>query len=144
MSAAAVRTVSRLSVPANRMVFVQARNWSRSVAGIPRSSQITVIGKGNANAESRSTGPVWVGIAAISSSAICSIRGTNAATDRGVNAFATRRRSRVWSGGSVLSMCSAMSEPMACTPGWVVSMIRLIWCTSLRIVGSASTCLATV
>jgi len=51
-------------------------------------AEITVIGRGNANVESRSTGPV-VGIAAISSSAICSIRGTSAVTERGVKAFAT-------------------------------------------------------
>ena len=46
--------------------------------------------------------------AAISSSrpaAISSARGRSAAR-RGVNTFCTRRRSRVWSGGSAWSMCA--------------------------------------
>lgn len=61
---------------------------------------MTVIGSGNANSASRSTGP-WVGIPARRSSAIWAIRGCKAVTDRGVKACATSRRKRVWSGVGV-------------------------------------------
>ena len=105
---------------------------------------MTVIGSGNANSASRSTGP-WVGIPARRSSAIWAIRGSRAVTDRGVKACATSRRKRVWSGGSVLSMWDVMSErsaPGRFSPGWAVATIRRKWWTSLRIVGSPSTCFA--
>ncbi len=57
-------------------------------------------------------------------------RGSNRATVRGVNAFDTRRRSRVWSGGSMLSRCVIRSASRS--PGMpVLPLARAspAWCT---------------
>lgn len=104
----AVRTSSSVGSSASTTAD-QARKSSRSSKGTPSSSQITVIGRGNANASIRSTGSPSAPRAAMassSSSVIASIRGRSASTRREVNALLTSLRSRVWSGGSELSMCA--------------------------------------
>ena len=87
----------------------QTWNLSWSAAGTPSSSQITVIGSGNAKASMRSTDSSppakRPSIASSSDAVISSIRGRSPAIRRAVNALTTRRRSRVWSGGSRLSRC---------------------------------------
>jgi hypothetical protein len=73
----------------------QARNLSRSEAGMPSSSLITVTGSGNANDSSKST--VSSSRAARSSSSeavISAMRGRRSATRRAVNALVTSRRTR--------------------------------------------------
>ncbi len=65
-----------------------------------------MIGSGNANAGSRSTGS-RVGHSSSRSWTISSIRGRSASTRRGVNAELTSRRSRVCFGASELSMLSS-------------------------------------
>ena len=80
-----------------------SRKRSRSAAGMPRSSAITVIGSGNANSPTRSISRAVL-TASSSSSAIAWIRGRSCSTIRGVNAFVTRRRSRRWSSPSLFSM----------------------------------------
>ncbi len=66
---------------------------SRSATGMPTSSQITVIGSGNANEASKSTSR-WVDISSSSSAVIAAIRGLSCSTRRGVKALFTSLRSR--------------------------------------------------
>ena len=73
-------------------------NRSRSSNGTPSISPITSTGRGFASAAITSAVPS--SSARVSKSAvICSIRGVSCSTIRGVKAFDTSRRSRVWSGG---------------------------------------------
>jgi hypothetical protein len=72
----------------------QAWNRSWSAAGMPSSSQMTVIGSGNANA-SISSASSRASKAVSSPAVIASMRGRSAATRRGVNTLTTSRRSRV-------------------------------------------------
>jgi hypothetical protein len=81
----------------------QCRNLSRSANGTPSSSQITVIGIGNASAWLRSTTGPCSSIASISSSVICWMRGCRLRTRRAVNWPATSDRSLVCSGGSMVN-----------------------------------------
>ncbi len=80
-----------------------SRNLSRSAAGTPSSSAITVIGSGKANVETSSISPSAT-TGSRSVSAISWIRGRRRSIIRGVNAFDTSRRSRRWSSPSRLSM----------------------------------------
>ncbi len=67
--------------------------------GTPIICEITANGSGKASASTRSTDPASAIRSSISSTRR-SISGCSAATERGVNAFDTSLRSRVWSGGS--------------------------------------------
>src|ERR671932_1819051 len=91
------------------IVFDQRRNDVRSASGTPSSSQMTPIGRGKAKASSRSASAGPAAIRSASRPAIASIRGRRAAMARTVKARLTSLRSRVWSGGSVLSMCRLSS-----------------------------------
>jgi len=66
---------------------------------------MTVTGNGSATSWMRSNSPCS-SAASSSPSTIASIRGRRSATVRGVNALDTRRRRRVWSGGSRSSIPS--------------------------------------
>ena len=77
------------------------RSWS--AGGVPSISAITANGSGKASASTRSTRP-WRSAASSMSSTSPVTRGCSAWMARGVNAFDTSRRSRVWSGGSRSSM----------------------------------------
>ena len=90
-------------------MFDQRRNDVRSASGTPSSSQITPIGSGKAKASSRSTSAGPAAIRSASRPAIASMRGRRAAMARTVKARLTSLRSRVWSGGSVLSRCRLSS-----------------------------------
>ena len=90
----------RTTVPLSCLI----RSWS--AGGVPSISAITANGSGKARASTRSTralGP-WRSAASSISSTSPVMRGRSASTARGVNAFDTSRRSRVWSGGSRSSM----------------------------------------
>ena len=82
--------------------FDQDRNRSRSLAGTPSISAITMTGSGYATASMRSKP------AGSTSSRRVFMRprmwGSRALTARRVNALLTRARNRVWSGGSRNSM----------------------------------------
>jgi hypothetical protein len=91
-------------------VLDQIRNESRSATGIPSSSQITWMGSGNANASTRSTS-VRPAISSSSSAVMVAMRGSSRSTRRAVNPAETRRRNRVWSGGSALSMWCPIGLP---------------------------------
>ena len=80
-----------------------SRNWSRSAIGTPSSSAITVIGSGNANVETSSISPSAT-TGSRRPSAISWMRGRRCSIIRGVKAFETRRRSRLWSAPSRSSM----------------------------------------
>ena len=75
------------------MVADQARNWSRSATGMPSSSQITVIGSGNANEANRSTSR-RVDISSSRAAVMAVIRGRSSSTRRAVKALLTSLRSR--------------------------------------------------
>lgn len=82
-------------------------------------------------------------------------RGVNSATLRGVNAFDTRRRSRVWSGGSMFSRCVISSAlrspgipvlPLACAgSAWCAGFLLSRWsarawrASAYRVTNQAST-----
>jgi hypothetical protein len=70
---------------------------------MPSISAITVTGKGSAISGSRSTTPAPP-TRSTSSSQIRWTRGRSESTNRGVNAFDTNDRTRVWSGGSMSRM----------------------------------------
>lgn len=87
-------------------------------------------------------------------------RGANSAMRRGVNAFDTRRRSRVWSGGSMFSRCVISSalrspgmpvRPLACAgPAWCAGFLesrvsaRACLASAYRVTSQASTPLGRV
>ena len=86
------------------------------------------MGSGKANSWIRSAEPRCAK-PSINRSVSCCTRGSNSATRRGVNAFDTRRRSRVWSGGSMFSRWVIRS---ACrSPGMPTRPVRCacsLWC----------------
>ena len=86
---------------------------ARSAWGTPRSSQMTVNGNGNANDATRSTGPSgpWAAMPSSRSSTMACTCWRRRSMRRVENAAATRRRKRVWSGGSTTSMCRANAGP---------------------------------
>jgi hypothetical protein len=104
---AAVRSAAAPSE--DRSVFDHVRNVRRSASGTPSRSQITLMGRGKAKASSRSTSAGPAAIRSASPAAISSMRGRMPAMARMVNARLTSLRSRVWSGGSELSMCRPSS-----------------------------------
>ena len=87
-------------------------------------------------------------------------RGANSATRRGVNAFDTSRRSRVWSGGSMFSRCVISSAlrspgmpvlPLACAgSSWCAGFLQSRWsaracrASAYRVTSHASTPLGSV
>ena len=76
------------------------------------------MGSGKANASSRSTSSGPAAIRSASPVAIASTRGRRPAIARTVKARPTSLRSRVWSGGSELSMCRLSSwANTACASG---------------------------
>ncbi|CAM5731713.1 hypothetical protein STENM223S_05981 [Streptomyces tendae] len=81
----------------------QGRRGARSDSGMPSISAITATGSGSATSLSRSPPPASTS-AETRSSASPRTYGRSRSTVRGVNAFDTRRRMRVWSGGSRSSM----------------------------------------
>ena len=83
------------------MSLVVSWKKSRSSDGTPSSSVITWEGSGSASASTRSTGGVRPAIASMSSSTIRWIAGRSASIRLRVNSGTSRRRSRVWSGGSI-------------------------------------------
>ena len=86
---------------------------ARSGSGTPSSSQMTVNGSGNAKRETRSTrlSAPSAAMPSSRSSTIVWIRGRSPSMRRGEKALETSRRSRVWSGGSTVSMCRANAGP---------------------------------
>ncbi len=126
------------------IVFDQSRNASRSSMGTASSSQITVMGSGKANASSSSTSSlpaIW----SSSSAVISSILGRSCSIRRAVNALVTSLRSRVWSGGSLLSMCAlSTSANSPRSAGLVTCLSNTAWNArpSLLTLGSASAALA--
>ncbi len=130
-------------------VVNQLPRRSRSGSGTPSSSLITVNGSGKAKPLTRST---TVSPRALRSSSnrstIAWTRGRRSAIRGRLNAAEASRRSRVWSGGSTLSMCRAKAGPgrpsattapsrasaacrsarrRRCTPLRPVSRTRTIW-----------------
>ncbi len=97
----------------------QTRKSSRWSIGTSSSSQITVMGSGNASASSRSTSDLPT-ISSRSWSVISWMRGRRASIRRAVNALLTSLRSRLCAGGSLLSMCDAndWSNSRRGAPGW--------------------------
>ena len=89
------------------------RGRRRSGSGTPSSSQMTVNGSGNAKRETRSTrlSAPSAAMSSSRSSTIVWIRGRSPSMRRGEKALETSRRSRVWSGGSTVSMCRANAGP---------------------------------
>jgi hypothetical protein len=77
----------------------QGRSCARSDSGIPSISAMTATGRGSATTVSRSPPPAATS-SPTSSDASRSTYGRSRSTVRGVNAFDTSRRIRVWSGGS--------------------------------------------
>ncbi|MEV6755030.1 hypothetical protein [Streptomyces sp. NPDC051214] len=78
---------------------------------------MTSTGSGKAKASTRSTLPsrrTCCSISRRSPAVSSSIRGRSASTRRGANAAVVRRRSRVWSGASELSMCRARQARACC------------------------------
>ena len=96
-------SVSTPDGSADTSVFDQPRKTARSASGTPSSSQIILIGSGTARASSRSSS-ACPAIAASRSAQMSSARGRSCSTARGVKALLTSLRSRLCSGGSVLSM----------------------------------------
>ena len=86
---------------------------ARSGSGTPSSSQMTVNGSGNAKRATRSTrlSAPSAAMSSSRSSTIVWIRGRSPSMRRGEKALETSRRSRVWSGGSTVSMCRAKAGP---------------------------------
>nr|BFE70835.1 hypothetical protein GCM10020092_041360 [Actinoplanes digitatis] len=82
----------------------QVRNRPWSATGTPSRRQITRTGSGVEKASTRSVGGPAASIASTSSSAISVVSGRSSSTRRAVKALATRRRSRLWSGGSIARM----------------------------------------
>ena len=72
---------------------------ARSSGGTPSISAITITGRGPATARIRSK-PAGSSTASRSSCITVRMCGSRASTTRGVNAWLTSDRSRVWSGGS--------------------------------------------
>ncbi len=101
------------------------------------------MGSGKANSWMRSASPRPAKPSMSPSVSSCT-RGANWATRRGVNAFETRRRSRVWSGGSMLSRC--VISPALRSPGMPVRLrpaSSAAWCTGFLLSrGSARVCRA--
>src|SRR5690348_12593229 len=92
-------------------VVNQLPSWSRSGPGTPSSSLITVNGSGKAKPATRSTTVSLDACRSSSSpSAIAWTRGRRAAIRGRLNAAEASLRSRVWSGGSTLSMCRAKAR----------------------------------
>jgi hypothetical protein len=86
-------------------VVNQRPRWSRSGSGTPSSSLITVNGSGKAKPLTRSTTvSPRVSRSSSSRSTIAWTRGRRAEIRGRLNAAEVSRRSRVWSGGSTLSM----------------------------------------
>ncbi len=123
-----------------------SRKSSRLSIGIPSSSQITVMGSGNAKTSSRSTSSPSFSLE-ISSAAISCTRGRSSSTRRAVNALVTSLRSRVWCGGSRLSMfaenrgsnrrtCSGAGE--CTTMRWPPSMTFLLTSGAVRAIFASS------
>ena len=86
---------------------------ARSGSGMPSSSLITVNGSGNAKPATRSTTVVAAGLPGRRAGRRRS-RGPGPpapSTRRRLNAGVASRRSRVWSGGSTVSMCRASAGP---------------------------------
>src|SRR5215813_3173569 len=91
-------------------VVNQLPSWSRSGSGTPSSSLITVNGSGKAKPLTRSTTTSPRASRSSSSpSTMAWTRGRSAAIRGRLKAAELSRRSRVWSGGSTLSMCRAMT-----------------------------------
>ena len=86
---------------------------ARSGSGTPSSSQMTVNGSGNAKRETRSTrlSAPSAAMSSSRSSTMAWMRGRRSSMRRGEKALETSRRSRVWSGGSTVSMCRANAGP---------------------------------
>ncbi|MEU6749389.1 hypothetical protein ABZ914_24465 [Spirillospora sp. NPDC046719] len=81
----------------------QPVNRARSATGTPSRSQMTWMGSGSPNSSTRSAGAPDPIIASRRRPAIRSVPARSVSTRRGVNVRYTKRRSRVWSGGSSLS-----------------------------------------
>ncbi|MGC0384021.1 hypothetical protein RKD33_004238 [Streptomyces sp. SAI-129] len=86
----------------------QGRSGARSDSGMPSISAITATGSGSATSVSRSPPPAATSRDTRSSASSCTY-GFSRSTVRGVNALDTRRRIRVWSGGSRSSMPWSLS-----------------------------------
>ena len=85
------------------MALDQRWNFRRSSGGTPSISAMTIVGSGRAKSPIRSIRR-RPRTSASSEPATASTRGRSSSTSRGVKAFCTSARSRVWSGGSTSSM----------------------------------------
>ena len=118
MSGSLTGSSERTTVPLSCLI----RSWS--AGGVPSISAITANGSGKASASTRSTRP-WRSAASSISSTSPVMRGRSASTARGVNAFDTSRRSRVWSGGSRSSM--EMPRGRAASSPYICSRSSMSW-----------------
>ena len=119
-----------------------ALNKSRSECGTPTISAITINGRGFAYS-SRKSNSVRSPILPISSSATDSTLVCHNETAFGVNACATRERSRVWSGGSDWSMLGASASTISETKsrGWFIARALACSCSAKVACGTFEKCL---